>query len=210
MRFDAPELVAAWRKDRSYPAIHDRLFRLVTSEAEGRRFIDLCAGTGLLGRRLTDVGFHGVAVEANRRSILNGAYGNDFLALELRLGPDNLPDLSSWMRAAGVTVVIARRCLPELHDSGIMLAALSASLIDGGAEELFVEGRVWSPRAVHQLASVEQEVEALPDWSVGSRVGACAYLRRRGSYRPAAIDLKTEGSPVASGSAQSSAGAVRS
>lgn len=179
-RFDDPALVEAWRSRGEWPAIHRQLVGMIHERAVGRRFLDLCASTGLLGRQLTTLGFNGWAIEAKPGD--PNAYDAMFGVVQLKLTPATLALLHDAIDANGADVVVARRCLPELEDAGVTPAMLADVLASAGVTELFVQGRRPTPNAVHRLATVELEVEALvpAGWSPVVVAGECAYLRHEG------------------------------
>jgi hypothetical protein len=79
-----------------------------------------------------------------------------------------------------VDIVLARRCIPELFAYDLDLGhAFAGVLAVSGVREVFLEGRVASPRAVNPMASVEAEVAVFVDHYRQTRTwGKVVYLRR--------------------------------
>ncbi|RIR62872.1 hypothetical protein D2E33_04110 [Mycobacteroides abscessus] len=175
-RFNSAEYLDAWKATGKYPAIHDGIFRLITSGVtpDVGVVMDLGSSTGLLTRRLWESGYKVFGVESSRAAVAAGREAATYTRGELPAdGPEVyrhqlLPvdirgDFAISMDMHGVKAVVARRVLPELDDYGVTPAILSSVLVDGGVEHLFVEGRAPRKHATHRLPTLEQEIDALGD-----------------------------------------------
>ena len=77
MRYNDPSHFVRWRRDRTFPKIHDALAALLdkhlpaTAPWAPARFLDLCCSIGLLGQRIRETrpGSTVVGVEGLRASI---------------------------------------------------------------------------------------------------------------------------------------------
>lgn len=172
MRFDATEYVDTWKATGRFPAIHDRITALVREEvspSEGT-VLDLCASTGLLGRRLADCGYTVTAVQepgpATMTGVAAGVYDPvDLLAL--RIAPDTVGEFLRHVEDHEVRTIVARRCFPELWEalSDVEFGVMARGLVDAGVRRIVLEGRVASHRSTHPLATAAHEVTALaPAW----------------------------------------------
>jgi hypothetical protein len=195
--FSDRQLVRDFLGDKKLPVIHDPIGSLMAliPEEERRGLLDLGACTGLLMKRARLLGF--APVIGLEPKLTDNAVFSQHLAdsqsemfnMYVRpLEPTVLTFIASMMHAKGVTTVVARRVLPEIlggtHPSGdinkvaqVAADALGRMLINGGATRLIIEGRVPSPRAKHDLSTVDKEIEVLSaNWDVLARHKACALL----------------------------------
>jgi hypothetical protein len=164
-RFDSDEYLADFLRRGRFPAIHDALFGLVVDRLRGSRVLDLCCSTGLFGERLRR---HGVVefvmgVDGDTSAIHRGQQAGVRIRTEfLRVGHGTLPFLAHIIRSNGITAVVARRCLPELlGDDPSLDGPFADTLADAGVAELFLEGRVVSPRSTNRLKSLDEEIAAV-------------------------------------------------
>lgn len=186
MRYNDPTHLETWKRSGRYPRIHDDLYRLLCEEALGTRFLDLGCSTGLLAERLqrSVKGAVVLGVDADVAAIAAGTEAGLTVPREvLAVTPDTLETLGERIRTEGLTVLVARRCLPEILGAESAFAlAFTQSLLQAGIEEIFVQGRAYSPQAKHALSQVEAEIQALASgYQVRVRRGECAYLVRQES-----------------------------
>lgn len=166
-RFDSAEHLYDWQRSGRFPRIHDDIYNLVRSEVSPSdgAVLDLGSSTGLLARRLHKARFVVHAVEADANSIdagrTAGTYGPSVPVRHWMLTPSQMPEFGEFLRASGVTIVAARRVLPELDDAGVKPAMLGETLTKAGVRHLFVEGRAPRQDAKHRLRSVIDEVANL-------------------------------------------------
>jgi hypothetical protein len=190
-RFDAPEYVDAWQASGVFPTIHDRIVNVARSEigpCDGT-VLDLCSSTGLIGRRLADVGYQvmacqepGPALQLGRE---RGVYAG-IPVLEVRITPGTLGRLLAWCEDHQVRTVVARRCFPELWDAlgADDFPVLVRELAEAGVERIVLEGRVASGRSVHPLATAAAEVAAFAShWVAAGTFGQVAVLTHRSHHR---------------------------
>lgn len=188
MRFDAPEHVGLWQKTGRFPAIHDAIanhVRTVVSPGDGP-VLDLCSSSGLLGRRLLDLGYTVTAVQESNAALSLGLSAGVYRGvplLEARITLGSLPLFLHWVGEQEVDTIVARRAFPELWD-GVGGAGGFAQLAEGlaecGVERIVLEGRAPTRKATHPLASADAEVEALSrhGWSLSDTVGHIRELSR--------------------------------
>lgn len=201
MRFDDPEYVAAWRRDGTFPRIHDGIVQQVLTETEpgDGPVLDLGACTGLLGRQLVGHGYQVYALQepgpAHDLGVTEGVY-DPIPVLRLKLtGPLSLGPTLGWIEQVGIRTIVARRVFPELWDSlggkeGFDL--LAEGLAASGVERIILEGRVTSTRTTHPLGDAADEVAALaPTWK-GRAQGSFATLTRSESTVPPGWEVASE------------------
>ncbi len=195
MRFDDDGYLKAFKESGAYPAIHDDIFNLINNCCTGRKALDLCCSTGLLGHRLAFNAANplpAMGVDADKDAIQRGiAAGVKIYMQCLRLQNYNLSFFGQVLAGDGTEVLIARRCLPELlgwrtsqaptDAQREMLAAFPRVLRDAGVKEIFLEGRRYSVGSVSTLPNVAAEVAAMaPYYNEVKRHKECSYLRVRG------------------------------
>lgn len=180
-RFDAEDLVTAWRERGEYPKIHTAMTAWVRENVDPREgpVLDLCSSTGLLGRRLAAAGYTVRAVELPGPALqLGRSHGiYEYVpVMSLKIERDTLEDLGDWLRATvmpghdPIRTVVARRAFPELWDSldgAEGLSALGRLLAECGVRNVLLEGRAHSKRTTHPLGEASAEVNALAEsWRV--------------------------------------------
>lgn len=180
MRFDDEELVRAYRETGKFPVIHAKIAKMLREHAaEAEPFMDLGSCTGLLSLQAIDVGRSlGVGLEVSR-GVLDRAVQHSRVRYEcLRIGLDTVARVAQIAADEGVTLVIARRILPEIEEgSPGCLAVLAPALRDAGVKKLVIEGRFVVPRPKAALFSVQREIEALgPAFRESVVVKHCAVL----------------------------------
>lgn len=182
MRYDSQERLDAWRTLRVWPEIHDDLFHLVLSEARGRRFLDLCCSTGLLGQRLLDKmpGCERVlGLDADAGALERGRDAGVSVPLyHLPITRESLGQLVALVERERITGLVARRCLSEIFAADASWAPeFIDALASGGIREVFIQGRAPTARATHPIPNVDAEISVLGrSVNVLQRTGQCAYL----------------------------------
>ncbi|MFI5778681.1 hypothetical protein [Nocardia sp. NPDC051570] len=163
-RFDSAEHLYDWQRSGRFPRIHDDIYNLIRSEvspADGP-VLDLGSSTGLLARRLHRAQFVVHAVEADATAIdagrTAGTYGPNMPVRHWMLTPGQMPEFGEFLRENGVTVVVARRVLPELDNAGVTPELLGATLAKAGVRHTFLEGRAPRQGSRHRLSSVNDEI----------------------------------------------------
>lgn len=180
MRFNAQELLNAWRYRQEWPAIHEDLYAFIQENGTSETYCDLCCSTGLLGQRIRMSGLGDVVgVEMDADAIRRKeAAGILFHVLQAFIREDNLDVIASFLAEHQVRTVVARRCIPEILDHGSWGPALVEAFKEAGVREWFLQGRVPTSQATHPLFSVEKEIAALgPGLRVQRQVGPCAWLK---------------------------------
>jgi hypothetical protein len=181
VRFNSPEYLEAWRRDGSWPIIHNALADFAISHISGNFLLDLGCAYGLLGARIAmDAGGLGCAgIDADRK-VIRAAQdaGVPMRFYCLRLTRESLPELKGVLNITRAKALIARRILPELWgedpDGG---REFVEALADCGVREIFVEGRVASERSTNPLRSIDEEVALLSArYREAKRVKALSYL----------------------------------
>ncbi|WP_067565869.1 hypothetical protein [Nocardia acidivorans] len=166
-RFDSAEHLYDWQRTGRFPKIHDDIYNLIRSEVSpgDGAALDLGSSTGLLARRLKHARFVVHAVEADANSIVvgrgAGTYGPGVPVRHWMLTPGQMPEFGEFLAGAGITIVAARRVLPELDDAGVSPELLGETLANAGVRHLFLEGRAPRQDAKHRLRSVSDEVAGL-------------------------------------------------
>lgn len=182
MRFDAQELVDAWKATGAYPRIHDDIFNVAVSELRGVRVLDLCCSTGLLTHRVAcALKVNVLGIDGNKAALERGeAAGLLREPVHLQIGRSTITQLLELISARGITAVLARRCMPELFGSDLDLGReFAGGLRDAGVDELVLEGRVATSAAVNPLASIDDEVRLFAPCFAGAhhRLRSVALLR---------------------------------
>jgi hypothetical protein len=180
-RFDDHRYLDEYRELGIFPSIHRPLADLIVSEARGTRFIDLGACTGLLGQQVLKRvrGSAVVGVEACKDFVLRGeAAGIEVPTMIAKLTPETAPHVAGWIQRINASVLIARRCLPEIFGDDAEFRGRAAALFyDAGIREIFIEGRVATKRATNELCDIVKEVALFTShYRLAVRRGACAYL----------------------------------
>jgi len=181
MRFDSQERIDAWRATGKFPQIHDTLFNYVMSRTNATKILDLCGSTGLLSRRFISAGIPAVGIEGEQDSIERGVWGEDQPVKHMWITPENVHEVSEWMLEHKVDSVVARRCISELIP---VFPVLGTIFIQGGAKEMFLEGRQRVAKPTHPCPDIEHEIMPFvgewdgckASWKVVHRFKECAHL----------------------------------
>jgi hypothetical protein len=167
MSFKSPELIDAWSQTRAYPAIHDEIFKSILENSLSKSFCDLGCCYGLLGQRIMDAmpGVKCIGFDADYGAIKAGqSAGVQVEMYQAKIDRTNMGRVVGMMRECKVSCLIARRILPEIWgddiEGGKQFAALMA---DNFVNEIYVQGRLASERAVNNLSSVGAEIEMLSE-----------------------------------------------
>jgi SAM-dependent methyltransferase len=181
-RFNSPEHLAKWRATGRYPLIHDAMSGAAASLVCGSRLLDLGCSYGLLGARIAyAAGGAAFGIDADADVIAAANEARVPIKLRcMRVTADTMKELCDFVAAEGITVLIARRVMPELFGEGIALGVKFAAMLAGaGVDEVLIEGRVVSARSVSALASIDDEVAMLSgSYREVRRIKAISYLRR--------------------------------
>ncbi len=166
LRFDSPELLAAWQESGRWPAIHDAMAAMALEYLTGQVLLDLGCAYGLLGARIVaETGLRSaIGVDANKATIAAARAASVPVTLyQLRVvDQTSLDDLEGIIRRHRVDVIIARRIFPEMFGHNPDLGRAFVDMIHGaGVRELLVQGRVDTADAVNPLRSIEREVYML-------------------------------------------------
>jgi predicted TPR repeat methyltransferase len=183
VRFDSEELVSAYRATGELPRIHRTIAELIDWHSYGHAVaMDLGCCHGLLGVRLHDMGLLSViGIDANPHYLMNAVRPQRstryFLAKVDRTS--QAIKVAEIAAVYGVTLVVARRILPEIaeaRDPGLV-TELAAALHGAGVKAIALEGRIDSFRAKNPLRNADLECEALePYFKVVDRLGNCRWL----------------------------------
>lgn len=145
-RYDSIEYLREWKESGQYPRIHDQIFHVARAflSVGSSNVVDLCASTGLLGRRvINELNIPCLAIEANSQSIQNGyeygAYDHDYQAIEFNITDDALELLEQTLRRNVTTDILARRCFYELAET-VDLSELSTCFKRAGVRQIIMEG----------------------------------------------------------------------
>ncbi|MBF6460167.1 hypothetical protein IU433_14090 [Nocardia puris] len=183
-RFDSAQHLYDWQRSGRFPAIHDGIYNLVRSEISPTDgpVVDLGSSTGLLTRRLEQVGYTVCGVEADAKAVdagqRAGVYGRGAPVWHFALAPQTLPEFAVWVEGRRTRAVVARRVLPELDNVGVAPAILGRTLAEAGVRHLFIEGRAPRRDATHRLRRLADEIGELEEhWRPATFDGAHrAYL----------------------------------
>ena len=181
MRFNSPEHLETWRTTGRYPAIHDALANVAVADVRGRRLVDLGCSYGLLGARVVaEAGLEfGLGIDADGAVLAAArAAGVPIELEEMKVTEVTIPRLSDMLEYHRIDVMVARRVLPELFGADLTAGQRFVEMLcQVGIKEVFLEGRVDSPKSVNALRSIAQEVELLAPWfREVRRIGGVSYL----------------------------------
>jgi len=177
-RFD--DHLGRWKESGEFPAIHNAIAQVILSEVEGQRMVDLGACHGLLAARVMRFRPASLVMAVESDAVMiqaAGEFGVPVQFTRMHVLPDFTP-LCRFIRDWRMTVLIARRVLPEIlgvrpHDGQFARAIASA-----GITEVVVQGRAVSGTPSNRLASVSDEVVELSGpFREVLRVGQVSYLR---------------------------------
>ena len=165
MRYDDLEYVTDWVEHGRFPKIHDTIFNAAVEHLPDDPLLDLCASTGLLGRRLHDVlNLPACSQDGDDRAVAmgteHGVYADDVPVKLLKLTPDSMPELADWMQAHEVATVVARRCLCVLSEA-VPFEQTRDLFGDLGIKAVLLEGQTQTSRATHPFGHADRQVEAL-------------------------------------------------
>jgi SAM-dependent methyltransferase len=163
MRFDDEAHIAAWERNRTYPAIHRPMCETVVNFACGVRFLDLCCSHGLIGQFLADQGFAVVGVDGSARAIARAeAAGIAIPLVHIRITRETAGAVMDLIADHRLTGIVARRTLPELFDRDLEFGRdFFRQAHAAGIHEVFLEGRIATRKATSALASIDAEVHLL-------------------------------------------------
>lgn len=159
-RYNSQTYLDEWCATLNYPRVHDAIFDAFVMNASAGMTLDLCASTGLLGRRVRDVLDEPVwALEGDDdavdRGFAAGVYDHDYYpVVPLRITPDTLDDFLTLVKSYGTVNVLARRCFTELSEV-VPLWALRDGLHQAGVQCIILEGEKQSRRSRHPLGSAD-------------------------------------------------------
>lgn len=184
MAFDSEQYVNAFVANREMPSIHEDITELIAKYPDAdATAIDFGACTGLLSIAAARYFRRVVAVEANHRYLGRLPTCVEHASIHpitMRIHRNTLPELRRLLRAYTPKVAIMRRVLPEISGGEITFAEEFVHLLyDEGIDTLILEGRVFSSRATHPLASITQEIAACSKfYEVVERYKNCAAMQR--------------------------------
>lgn len=165
-------------KSGNYPKIHDDIFHLACL-TPAKNVLDLGCCYGLLSDRLSKHFSKVVGVEGNKHYCERAIYDN---IINLRIQESSLEQLKTIITDNNVDMVIGRRVLPELYDTGgeSLLMKLSNLFYDCNVKYLVIEGRIESKKSVNRLKSIDEEIKIMSDYySLEERYKRCARLKRK-------------------------------
>ena len=183
MRFDDQNHLAEWRANKTFPRIHDAMAAATIANMTGSRVLDLGCSFGLLGARVfkeNGLTTHAVGIEADEAVVRMAEVAGvpvDFYALTV--SRETCDAVITIVAENRIDVVLARRVFPELFGDDLEFGREFVALLGGvGVKELFIEGRVPTPRATNALSSIDQEVELVSGYfREVKRTGAVSYQR---------------------------------
>jgi len=187
MRFNSVEYLEAYQRGR-FPRIHKPMFEAVLEQARGNRILDVCCSTGLLGEHLSTVGFDVIGIERDLEAIAAAKdHGVGLDITPLSIDRSTAAEVYKLIEAAGVTIIVARRCFSELfreeRDFGVDFCR---GIQAAGVNELFLQGRAPTKRATHPIPNLDAEIEVC---------GGAFVERRRWPVGPVAYLTPKEGQP---------------
>jgi SAM-dependent methyltransferase len=184
-RFDSIDYLHAWHTSGKtmWPTIHRDLFQFIYERVKGKTVADLCCSTGLLAQQIHQrIGLDVIGLDGDEKAIAAAQnYGVTIPLFCQKVTVNVLPKLKNSLQDRGVTVIIARRCLPELiGDTGIPAWTFSEWLADSGIQEVFLEGRIPHKSPSNPLHNIDLECKAMDGhYEVVEKRGRLAYLWRR-------------------------------
>jgi len=181
MRYDSEEYLQAFRLQRTFPKIHDKLYAFVVARTARDPFCDLCCSTGLFGQRLEDNGYHGFGIDASMDALIKGrSAGVTLPMIGMKITYDTLVPLRERLKENCTKILIARRCLPEILGAQNFGAELGYVLRQAGVRQVFLQGRQVTHHPRNPLHTLELEIAALKGWARASDwqedVPGCAHL----------------------------------
>jgi hypothetical protein len=183
MRFSDSGHLQAFKDRGEYPAIHEPFWDFVVTKTGEVSICDVACCFGLLGQRLSRAGFQACGIEANPRFIQAArTAGVNIPILELKVTRRTIEQAARWIEQHQCGAIVCRRAMPELWESDLEGGRLFAErMAEARVREVFLQGRVVSPRAVSPLASLKQEVDLFARWYRVTSAGklACVKMVRR-------------------------------
>lgn len=174
------QYVVDYVNTRTFPKIHDAIAEGMAQVVRNARVIDMGASTGLLGlRAVLERGAQAVlGFEPEQRDVsvfqrylaqFSPQVYMDHFGLDIRDDASTLKFIQK-VKLFRAEVMLARRIIPELSTHGISATEplppgtgerLGRAFRMAGIKTIVVQGRVYSARATHPLASIDREIAAL-------------------------------------------------
>lgn len=180
MRYDDMAYVAAYNERGEYPKIHDDIFSLDEGLPRGV-VADIGACHGLLAARLVNAGHTKcLAFEMNPRYLAEAIRDKRIEYHGYPVSYTTLGFFAGELKDAGVSIVFARRVIPEIWDRGgeKLVRGFAGAMFAAGVKYLVVEGRLPTARAVNGMNTIEREIAALNGFKEIKRFKNCALLER--------------------------------
>lgn len=164
-RFDDKARMEAYKKDGTFPAIHDNIIRLVMEHtADDKHCLDLGCCVGFLAKRLVQ--------QCSKDSVL-GVEGNQSYSqvaipddriryVNLYVTDKTIEAIAARCQESNVTLCVARRVFPEIAEQGVDVVRRLGEVLHGaGIQRIALEGRVVVPNPKNPLWKADLECEAL-------------------------------------------------
>lgn len=179
MKFDDDNYVSEFLRNGTYPKIHDDIFYLA-SQVRGHNVLDLGCCKGLLSKRLSAINPLVVGIDASKAYIDKAVKGDNIKYVNTKVTEDTLPAIKGIIQEHGITVLVARRVIPELCETGGMqLCTKFAKLLqECGVEHIVLEGRKKCANPTNPLSSIDMELKVFePYYNVIKAHKDCRLLK---------------------------------
>lgn len=165
-RFADQKYIDEYKEKGIFPKIHDDIFNLVSGTAMRDVTMDLGSCTGLLSVRLAGVMPAVIGLEGNRNYVKRSVEHDRVKIENLYVTAENLAAIEKIIKDNKVRIVVARRVLPEIAETGgIQLVKDMAKMFHAAhVEEIFIEGRKASKNATNPLSDMMKEAKALSEY----------------------------------------------
>lgn len=179
MKFDDDNYVSEFYRNGNFPKIHDDIFFLA-SHVRGRNVLDLGCCKGLLSKRLSSINTFVVGIDASKSYLDKAVKGDNIKYVNTKVTEETLPAIAGLIKEYGITVLVARRVIPELCETGGMaLCTKFAKLLaEYGVEYVVLEGRKKCANPTNPLSSIEMELKVFePYFNVIETHKDCRLLK---------------------------------
>lgn len=182
MRFDDEQYLKAWQQTKSYPKIHDNIFSICFNYCLGERFCDLGCSTGLLTQRISETAGFCIGIEGSKTAIeLGKSYGIQPYIYNLRIEKSTFEQVETILRENNITVIAARRIMPELFGHDLPLGIeFSRLCYEAGIKTIILQGRLDSKDAKNPLHNIDNEIKLFEfKYKLIHQIGQVAVLKSK-------------------------------
>lgn len=181
MKFDDDKYVEEYYHTGRFPKIHDDIFTLAAL-LPGRNVLDLGCCKGLLSKRLSTVCNLVVGIDGSKSYLDKAVPDSKVKYYCTKVVKETLPFIVSLIKKHDISMIVARRVIPELCETGGMQLVndFVKSVYDSGVEYIVLEGRKKCHNPTNPLSSIDLEVKAFSSmYSVVNTHKDCRTLKRK-------------------------------